>query len=223
MELFYGTSTGLYTLHLPIISSVWRTNISLQKTGKTKAGKISTTTLGGMWRSVFFTNFSGKVILYYTPISTIWRPHTVFHVLLYTSFIRLLPLQSCLTFFPLKYRSIKSCFLFSVVECPSSYVSEKGKELCDCHFFKLCKGKDFAAGWLFHSVHSQLKCGELSWQLPACLPLSKMMPSSLCIPSSPFGTLSRLLGSFLPGARLFLHPSGLFFGGTTVSFYHFSF
>ena len=112
MELFYGTFTGLYTLHLPIISSVWCTNISLQKTGKTKAGKISTT-LGGMWRSVFFfTNFSGKVILYYIPISTIWRPHTVFHVLLYTSFTRILPLQSCLTFFPLKYRSIKSCFLF---------------------------------------------------------------------------------------------------------------
>lgn len=53
-----------------------------------------------MWRRVFFfTNFNVKVILYCTPISTIWRPHTVFHVLLYTSFTRLLPLQSCLTFF----------------------------------------------------------------------------------------------------------------------------
>lgn len=58
----------------------------------------------------------------------------------------------------------------------------------------------------------------------SCLPpLSKMMPSSLHIPSSLFGTLSRLLGASLPGAHLLPHPSGLFFGGNTVSFHHFSF
>lgn len=32
-----------------------------------------------------------------------------------------------------------------------------------------------------------------------------------------------LLGTSLPGADLLLHPSGLFFGGNTFSFHHFSF